>query len=359
LRTFSVTFEDAEFDESAYQDEAIAFLQTEHARVVCSAKEIAQVFPDVIWHAERPVLRTAPAPLYLLSRLVRQSGYKVVLTGEGSDEMLGGYDLFKETKIRRFWAAHQGSRMRPLLLRRLYPYMKHVQSQPDAYLAAFFRVGDDPSHAFFSHLPRWQLTTRLKQLYSPEVKADLAGYDACDELSASLPAGFAGWDAFSRAQYLEASVLLPGYILSSQGDRMAMAHAVEGRFPFLDHRVVEFAASLPPNLKMKVLNEKYLLKRATGGLIPERVRRRPKQPYRAPDAKCFVTGDCDGQFPEYVRDLLAPDRVQQDGIFQPAAVAQLLAKAAAGQAIGVRDNMGLVGVLSTQLVIDRFIRSLG
>lgn len=359
LRTFSVTFEDAEFDESGYQDEVIAFLQADYARIRCSAQDIARVFPDVIWHTERPILRTAPAPLYLLSRLVREIGYKVVLTGEGADEVLGGYDIFKEAKIRRFWAAYPDSQMRPLLLKRLYPYLKGVQSQSDPYLRAFFRVGDDASSCFFSHLPRWQLTARLKLLFSPAVRAELADYDAYEELKASLPADFARWDWFSRAQYLETSALLPGYILSSQGDRVAMAHAVEGRFPFLDHRVVEFAASLPARLKMKVLKEKYILKRAVGHLIPASVRQRTKQPYRAPDAKCFIEPDRVGKVPDYVEALLAPDRLREDGIFNSAAVSQLVAKARAGHATGMKDNMGLVGVLSTQLVVDRFIRHLG
>lgn len=359
LRTFSVNFEDEEFDESRYQDEVVAFLQAEHSRVRCSAGDIARVFPDVIWHTEQPILRTAPAPLYLLSRLVRESGYKVVLTGEGADEMLGGYDIFKEAKIRRFWAARPDSRVRPLLLRRLYPYLTNVQSQSDAYLKAFFRIGTGASDCFFSHLPRWQLTARLKLLFSEDVRSQLADSDAYEEVKRSLPSDFARWDGFSRAQYLETALLLPGYILSSQGDRVAMAHAVEGRFPFLDHRVVEFAASLPARMKMKVLNEKYILKRAAGRLIPESVRRRTKQPYRAPDAKCFVEPDQTGKWPDYVEDLLAPSRLREDAIFNPAAVGQLVAKARAGHATGVKDNMGLVGVLSTQLVIHRFVRHLG
>ena len=91
LRTFSVVFDDPEFDERRYQQEVIDFLGAEHARVRCSYGDIARVFPSVVRHAERPILRTAPAPLFLLSNLVRDSGFKVVLTGEGADEILGGY----------------------------------------------------------------------------------------------------------------------------------------------------------------------------------------------------------------------------------------------------------------------------
>ena len=102
LRSFSITFEDAEFDEKSYQDEASTFLGTQHSNVSCSSSDIARIFPEVIWHTEQPVIRTAPAPMFLLSKLVREAGFKVVLTGEGADEVLGGYDIFKEAKIRRF-----------------------------------------------------------------------------------------------------------------------------------------------------------------------------------------------------------------------------------------------------------------
>jgi asparagine synthase (glutamine-hydrolysing) len=354
LRTFSVAFEDPEFDESRYQHQVSDALGTEHTSVRCSTSLIADAFPAVVWHAERPVLRTAPAPLLLLSRLVREHGFKVVLTGEGADEMLGGYDIFKETKIRRFWSAQPGSRLRPLLLRRLYPYLKGVQAQSPAYLQAFFQVRpEDRDDPFFSHLPRWNLTARLKRFYSPDVRDTLAGYDALEELRGQLPAEFARWDDFSRAQYLETAYLLPGYILSSQGDRVAMAHAVETRFPFLDHRLVEFATALPPRMKMRVLDEKHILKRAAGHLVPPEVRQRPKQPYRAPDASCFLGPD--GPAREYVRDLLSPGGIRRVGLFDPDAVARLVAKVRSGHAIGAKDNMAVVGILSAQLLADLFL----
>jgi asparagine synthase (glutamine-hydrolysing) len=356
LRTFSVTFDDGEFDESRYQREVIDFLGTEHQEVRCTPGDIGRVFPQVVWHAEKPVLRTAPAPLYLLSRLVRESGFKVVLTGEGCDEMLGGYDIFKEAKIRRFWAAQPTSRLRPLLLRRLYPYLRNVQGQPDAYLRGFFHI--DPAQMaspFASHLPRWDLTAKLKILFSRDLKARLAGADAYGDLEARLPADYARWDPFCQAQFLETAYLLPGYILASQGDRMAMAHSVEGRFPFLDYRVVEFAASLPPRLKMKGLTEKYLLKRIARDLVPQTVVARPKQPYRAPEGKSFFPDGAGRPALMYVEDLLSPQALGRCCLFEPSAVAKLVEKARTGRAIGIRDNMALVGVLSTQLLVHQFV----
>jgi len=352
LRTFSISFDDAEFDESSFQKEAVRFLDTEHHDIRCTRNQIAEVFPDVIWHTEKPVLRTAPAPLYLLSQLVRGSGYKVVVTGEGADEVLGGYDIFKETKIRRFWESQPDSKMRPLLLRRLYPYLQNIQNQPDAYRKAFFHIHVDRNlEPFFSHIPRWQLTASLKTLFSDSVRREIDGDTGHSKIRSSLPKSYASWDSFRQAQYLETQYLLPGYILSSQGDRMAMAHSVEGRFPFLDHRVVEFASRLPVSLKMKVLNEKYLLKRCAAGLIPPSIAKRHKQPYRAPEACSFLQPAAR----EYVEALLSPEQIRRDGIFDAPAVAVLQAKFRKGAAIGVKDNMGLVGVITTQLLVHQFI----
>jgi len=348
LRTFSIAFEDGEFDESAYQQEVVRHLGTVHTEVRCCAADIAENLPGVVWHTEQPVLRTAPVPLYLLSRLVREEGFKVVLTGEGSDEILGGYDIFKEAKIRRFIAAQPESPRRNLALRRLYPYLPHMQSQPDAYLKAFFRVSaQDLASPYFSHLPRWELTSKLKAFYAPDAQHDHDPYSLIE-----LPPAFQAWHSFSQAQYLEARYFLPGYILSSQGDRVTMAHSVEGRFPFLDYRLVEFASKLPPRLRMKVLNEKYLLKRAVADLIPVSVQKRKKQPYRAPEGSCFFGGHGHA----YVEDLLSGERLRQDGIFEPTAVRKLVEKFKAGRAISTKENMAVVGILSTQLVVDQFLR---
>jgi asparagine synthase (glutamine-hydrolysing) len=352
LRSFSIGFEDTEFDESFYQQEASAFLGTEHTNVYCTGREISEAFPEVIWHAEHPVIRTAPAPMFLLSKLVRDSGFKVVLTGEGADEVLGGYDIFKEAKIRRFWGENLESKWRPLLLKRLYPYMQDMQKQPPEYLKHFFRVSaQDLASPFFSHLPRWELTAKLKSLFSADVQAELRGYDAIGELENMLPPDFNSWPHFSQGEYLEAKYLLPGYILSSQSDRMAMAHSVEGRFPFLDYRVFEFAAKLPGRLKMKVLNQKYLLKKAFAGQIPASITRRPKQPYRAPDGKSFFGSEA----PDYAQELLSTNSVGQQGIFDAKAVATLANKFRAGRGTSVKDNMALVGVLSTELLMEQFI----
>ncbi|HEX5000517.1 MAG TPA: asparagine synthase (glutamine-hydrolyzing) [Terriglobia bacterium] len=354
-RTFSVNFDDAQFDESAHQMTVVRFLGTEHESVRCSYQDICNVFPEVIRHTETPILRTAPAPFYLLSQMVHRNGYKVVLTGEGADEFMGGYDIFKEAKIRRFWSANPASRLRPLLLRRLYPHMQRLQSQPDAYRAAFFHIdAQELSDEFFSHLPRWNLTSKLKAFFSADVQSAIGGADGRLELRQRLPESYRSWDIFAQSQFLEASALLPGYLLSSQGDRMAMANAVEGRFPFLDHRLVEFTTRMPAHLKMKVLNEKYILKRVARLILPPSIIKRSKQPYRAPDTHSFIDVTTGKARAAYVDELLDPGAIRRFGLFDAAAVGKLVEKARKGLIVGIKDDMAFVGILSTQLLMDQF-----
>jgi asparagine synthase (glutamine-hydrolysing) len=351
VRTFSITFDEKEFDEGDYQRHVVNMLQTEHRELRCTQDDIARVIPEVVWHAEAPLLRTSPAPMYLLARLVREDGYKVVLTGEGADEVFGGYDIFKEAKLRRLWAQFPDSARRAALARRLYPYLPSLQRQPAAAVRAFFDPRrDDPGDLCFSHLPRWRVTSRLKMLLSDDVKSAIGAYDGRTEAVSRLPQDFDAWDSFSQGQYLEMTQLLPGFILSSQGDRVMMAHGVEGRYPFLDPDVVDFASALPARLKMKALVEKYLLKQVARALVPPPVRRRRKQPYRTPGAKVFFTRSAD-----YTRDLLAPSVLQRDGVFDPAAVARLVSKCRDAAMPGHADDMALTGVISTQLIVHSFI----
>lgn len=360
FRTFSIRFEDAEFDETPYQRMMAAQLDSRHEEVLVRRSDIARVFPDVVRHAERPLLRSAAAPMFLLSGLVRSAGFKAVLTGEGADEFLAGYDLFREAAVRRFWARDPESRLRPRLMDRLYPYLARSPQQARGMALQFWKKGlEAPDAPGFSHGPRWSSTAALKRFFTPAAAASLAAAPAADVL-AELPPAFGSWDPLARAQYLEIVTLLSGYLLSSQGDRMLMAHSVEGRFPFLDADVMEFCLSLPADYKLRILDEKHLLKRAARGMVPEPIIGRPKQPYRAPDAASFAAPDA----PEYVREVLSERSVLQAGVFQPAAVSALhdkiRARAAGGDTqFSNADNMAFLGVLSTQLLHDTLLRPAG
>ena len=365
--TFSVEFADKDFDESPHQRVMAARLGSEHARVSVDDALLRTDFLRMVWNAEKPSLRSAPAPLFRLSRLARDSGYKVVLTGEGADEFLAGYNIFKEAKVRRFWARRPDSSLRPLLLTRLYPYLKLPRERGTAFLRQFFgRDLERTAEPCYSHLLRWANTSALKRFFSGQVKAELGNgsgrhgpadlADLLEQVSASLPEDMRGWDTLSKAQYLEAALFLPGYLLSTQGDRMLMANAVEGRFPFLDHKVIELANSLPARLKMPGLREKALLKRAAAGLLPAEIVRRPKQPYRAPAAKSVLGTPMNGR----ARELLSPSALKRAGYFDPAMVAGLLDKhARTGGLLAEMENMAIMAILSTQALHWCFIDNHG
>jgi len=354
IETFSIAFQDKAFDESAYQLQMADFLGTNHHQISCDYRDIAVNFPKVIWHAERPVVRTAPTPLLMLSGLVRDNDFKVVLTGEGSDEILGGYDIFKETLIRAFWARNPESSWRPLLLKRLYPTLPLSAARARFYLETFYKAGLAEMDSFyFSHIPRINTTTKIKDFYSDDVRAQVADFDAVAGFGRDLPPAFARWHHLARAQYLEARSLLAGYLLSSQGDRVSAANSIEGRFPFLDHRVVEFAAKIPPLLKIHGLNEKFLLKKAMTKELPPAIVNRVKQPYMAPDSNSFVQPDS----PDYVEEMLSEPLLERVGIFKPQTVARLQAKCRklSHAHLSFKDNMSFIGILSTQLLYHQYI----
>ncbi len=356
LETFSLGFEDDGFDERPFQRLVATRLGSRHHEITVSRADIAEVFPEVIFHSERPVLRTAPAPMFLLSRAVRAAGVKAVLTGEGADEILAGYDIFREARIRAFWARRPESTVRPELFDRIYPYLDGMTGRTKRMAQAFWKIGlEDVGRPGFSHGPRWRGAASLRRFYGREF-ADAAGAaDAPGPLD-HLPDAFGSWSPLSQAQYLEFTTLLSPYILSSQGDRQLLGNGVEGRFPFLDPDVMALCNSLPAGFKLRSLDEKHLLKQVALDHVPAEILARKKQPYRAPDAVCFL-GD---ERPAYVAEMMRTSTLEAAGVFDPTAVRALVRKLEAQRAEGRgtpsnADNMAFVGILSTQLVHHQFI----
>jgi asparagine synthase (glutamine-hydrolysing) len=209
----------------------------------------------------------------------------------------------------------------------------------------------------FAHGPRWRTTSALQRIFSAEQRRaiDGAGVSVVERLLASLPADLPSWSPLAQDQYIEVRTLLSGYLLSSQGDRMLMAHGVEGRFPFLDVEVMALAEALPPAYKLRVLDEKHVLKRAAAGLVPPAILRRRKQPYRAPDALSFAGPSA----PEWAHAMMSEAAVRDAGVFDPVAVSALWSKCRGREGSGPfsnTDDMAVIGVLSTQLLHHRFVR---
>ncbi|MFO8002075.1 MAG: asparagine synthase (glutamine-hydrolyzing) [Marinilabilia sp.] len=349
LQTFSIGFSDKTFDEGDYQSSMAELLGTRHHKAFCSDEDIAGFFGRTVWHAEMPLLRTAPVPMFLLSRLVHQNGIKVVMTGEGADEMLGGYNIFKEMLVRRFWARQPESRLRPLLLQRLYPYLSGLKSISPAALKLFFGYRlQDVDSVLYSHLLRWNNTAKIRKLMRP---GSFTGQSVTARLENELGPLVDGLSHLSKAQYLETRIFMSGYLLSSQGDRMAMGNSVEGRYPFLDHRVMAFCNQLPDDFKIRGLREKVLLKHRFRDRLPASVIERSKQAYRAPLSSPFMGEGA----PAWVEELLSPQYCRSAGVFDDHAVSLLLSRLKKGTSFSEIDQMGLVAVLSTHLLWQQFI----
>jgi asparagine synthase (glutamine-hydrolysing) len=352
LQTFSIGFEDSEFDETPYQQEVSKYLHTRHTAFTCSKEDIGTYFPSVVWHAEIPMLRTAPVPMYCLSAKVRENNIKVVITGEGADETLAGYDIFKEAIIREFWSRQPESKYRPLLFNKLYPYLAQFQGRNKSLLKFFYGYKlEETGSPYYSHLLRWHNTSGIINYFSDEIRNELGSDHYMNDLNNWLPVDYHRYDRLSKAQWLEIFLFMSGYLLSSQGDRVAMANSVEGRYPFLDYRVIEFAASLPAEYKMHGLNEKYILKKMMYGRLPLSVLKRPKQAYRAPVARAFFSSA--GR--EYTDDLLGENGIRRTGIFSYPAIQKLKEKVGSSTLVTEIENMALAGIISTQLLYHQYL----
>lgn len=351
---FGIGFSDARFDESGAQDAIAAELGVSLQRTHADGAAIAAAFPAAVELAEKPLLRTAAAPLLLLSGAVRDAGLKVVLTGEGADELFAGYDIFREDKVRRFWARDPDSALRPLLLSRLNRWLATDPGRAGAFLTSFYardllRV-DDP---LYSHRLRFANTARALKLLGRDLLSEAAKEAGLDyRLQRMLPPAFARFSPLARAQYLEIATFFEGYLLHSQGDRMLMGSSVEGRFPFLDYRVAELAARLPDSSRLRGLREKHALRVAVAPFLPTELRSRPKIPYRAPIQRVFFPADGGGE----LQAFLEPARLEDAGLLDQVTVGRLIAKFRRPEAaVSETDEMALAGAVSVMILHDRFV----
>lgn len=349
-KTFSVTFEDKEYDESKYQYEMVRRINTEHHAVDITYDMVDNAFPEAIYHTERPVFRTAPVPLYLLSDIVQKNNIKVVLTGEGADEILWGYDSYKEIKLLEFWSRFPDSKIRPLLIKKLYPHLNHYKDERQFGMMRMFYEGflGEINNELASVNIRMHNNKILQNYFDKPHGIKFNKDDFLQDFRKGLPTDYSKWSVLQKNQYMEMRTLLAGYLLSSQGDRMSMAHGVEGRYPFLDHRVVDMLFFMNGNFKLNGFNQKYMLKRAFSKEIPESIINRPKRPYMSPDLRSFMRGN---RLTETARYFMNDSIIKNYQIFNPKWVQRFLNKFNEGipDNLGYRDNMIITFILSTQI----------
>ncbi len=356
LHTFSIGFEDENFDESHYQNIMANRLGTKHYHFKCGYGDVSKTFPDVVRHAETVLFRTAPVPLFYLSSAVHNAGYKTVTSGEGSDEIFWGYDTYRELFIRLLWQRVPDSQWRPEYLKKIFPYfVQYRDNRFFNFLKAFYaRTLGKVENQFYSHLPRWETNMSNLDILDQSVREAVSQEKLTSVVEMAMPSNFKSWNHFRRCQAVEMTTLLNGYLLSSQGDRMIMAHSVEGRFPFLDKDVVSLASSIPDRWKCKGLRDKYVLREAFRKYLPKEICDRPKFAYRAPDMRSFFDPVWK---PDYVDEMMSGDTCRKVAVFDPQKV-ELLRKKGLGsslQQVSTKDNMATTIIISTHLLHHFFI----
>jgi asparagine synthase (glutamine-hydrolysing) len=271
--------------------------------------------------------------------------------------MLFGYDLFREIMVRRFWGRRPESKWRGALFRRLYAYLPQYRNpRYAALLQDFYRpfLGDD-GDPHYGMAVRWKNGEALAPYLGEALRAGFTRGALVPDLEKWIPGDYARADDVEKAQWIEVHALLGNYLLSSQGDRMSMAHSVEGRYPYLDLEFVKFVSRLPRKIKLRGLKDKFILRHSFANLVPDEIRARPKTAYQAPDLAAFFR---DGRMPDYVEELLQPARIGEVGLFDPQAVSRLVEKGRKFRLdrVGNRDNMAFVLILSAMLLDDIFVR---
>lgn len=351
FKSFSVTFSDPALDESDYQQMMVKSLGSDHSSVHIDNNEVESHFFEAARHFERPVFRTAPVPLYLLSRKVRDENIKVVLTGEAADEILFGYDTNKELMLLKRWKEGLSDNEIISNLKELYPHLEHYKDKNKVgfmkmYYEGFLKQFDGPLAGLAMRVSNNQI---LANMFNKEWNISFDYDELIHKVSANTPEHVKSWGILKRNQYLEMKTLLPGYLLSAQGDRMAMAHGIEGRFPFLDHNLVDWVLGLPDSSKLNNGSAKHLLKMAFQDNIPTQITNRPKKPYMAPDLAAFFPNGKKGIL---VDQFLNSDIIKQYGLYDPKMVERFISKIERRglDSAGYRDNMIISFLMSNQII---------
>lgn len=351
VEAFSIGFEDERFDESKYQKIVCDHLGIKHNSILFRNSEIPELIKKIIWHTETPLLRAGPIPLFKLSELVNKNNVKVVLSGEGADELFGGYDIFREGKIRNYLRKHPDSTLRKQLFRKVNMFSDYrLQSAPAGGLNYFY-MHNSSDGLLDSHYTRWRQFGFFERFFSDSVKSvinEMQYPNYYRSLNLESVQEIRKWTDIQKSQYFEIETFLSRYLLSSQGDRVSMANSVEVRFPFLDDELVEYCMSLNDKFKIRALNEKYILKKIAEKYLPYELVNRKKFPYRSPlDVKKII---CD----PYMKYMLSEEGIGRFNLFDAIKINGFINSILIKDTLSERETMLLMGVMTLQTLCDIF-----
>lgn len=356
IRAFTIKF-DGEWDESPLAQRTAEFTGSNYVEVPVSPRDMADALEDTVWHGEKPIFNANSAAKFLLSRAVRDAGIKVVFTGEGADEMLAGYPGSRRDGI-LFGGHHTNDAARQASIDRLIadnPMTKSIFFPPEPAAGGTRLLSNA-----LGHCPSWvESMSRMYVATTDLMRQDFPGGDDLDapyrqfveELD--VPNALTGRDAVNIGLSTWQQTLLINFILTVLGDRMEMAHSVEGRVPFLDHRVAEFAARLPVDFKIRETTEKYVLREATRDVITPELYARQKHPFMAPPlARSRGVAD---PLRQCCEDIIRSRAFEDQPFFDPAkARAMLDAMAASDVQANVATSGLLLRVATFSIMQQRF-----
>jgi len=354
IRAFTLTFEQAAYDEGPIAREMAAMAGAEFNPIPIGQDDLAENFADAIAQAETLCVNAHGVAKYLLSRAARDAGYKVVITGEGSDEILGGYPHF-----RRDMLLYNREGQDPEAIKELLSWLDDQNTVSRGLLLPDGDTGPlDGVRRILGYVPSWIETFSSRAVKMRPLLADdfhqrygqaEGSYAILDDVD--VRGQLSGRDPLHQSLYLWSKTVMAGYILTMLGDRMEMAHSIEGRVPFLDHKLVELIRSQPVNQKIRGMTEKYVLREAVKDVIIDTVYRRQKHPFLSPPA----TLSPDETFSTYVQDMLRGPVLRSMPFFDQKQVVELLDKLP-GMDVGARtaNDQVLMLLMSMCVLHERF-----
>lgn len=344
---YSVVFREPDFDERKYQRILSNHCALEHKKIECTEDMIVDGMARVVWHTECPLFRSAPIPLFLLARFIREAGERCLLSAQGADELFCGYPIFRTVVLHAQLlsnALKRGkSRLRVQLGREQLP--AHFRTW-----AKTVRDDNRIARYFPGHYAKWEMMLGIHNVFDRQMGLSLDAGRLERLLGLLGNQNFIGLDVLTRAQIVEMETKQAGYLLAAQGDRVFLGNGVEVRYPYLRNEVLDFALSVSSEFRMSPRLEKTVLRDATLNLLPAKLRNRPKQGYLAPGRLLFVPGSCD-----LVEQLLSRRSIHETGIFEYKAISSLRNKARNAATFDRVTEASLWLALSTQLLHGLFI----
>jgi len=353
VQAFTLTFDRAAYDEGEIAREMAAHVGARFQPIPIQQADLAEHFADAIWHSETLFNNGHGVSKYLLSRAVRDAGFKVVYTGEGSDEIFGGYVHFRTDMLQ-----HNRQGQEPAEVQRLLDELETANRVSRGLLMPAVKTGPMESvQRLLGFVPGCLRVfaaqgQQRESLFRDDFKARFAGRDSARLfLDCFDPATLHARDPLNKSLFVWAKSFLPNYILNLLGDRMEMAHSIEGRVPFLDHHVVECVGRAPVSLKIRGITEKYLLREAAKPLITDTVYRRQKHPFLSPPVTTVPTE----RFHQMMQDTLRGPTLASLPFYEPKKVAALLDELPAmADAERVGWDPVLTSLLSACVLHERF-----